>query len=70
MVREIFSRLPEGTKIDQSHIANAIMFTLKAILPAKDMDIIGPFVREHFRYSKISHMEYSQTEYFGCRPKF
>ena len=41
IIREIFSRLPDGAKVEQSHIANAIMSTMKAVLPAKDMDIIG-----------------------------
>ena len=56
IVREIFSRLPEGAKIDQSHIAHAIMATMKAILPARDMDIIGPFVREHFAESLVENV--------------
>jgi flagellar biosynthesis GTPase FlhF/predicted nucleic acid-binding Zn-ribbon protein len=48
IVREIFSRLPDGAKVDQIHIASAIYATMKAILPDTDMDIFGPYVREHF----------------------
>ncbi len=54
ITREIFSRLPNTDKTENSHVATAAMETMKAILPASDMDIIGPFIREHFQDSELS----------------
>lgn len=51
VTREIFSRLPNTDKTESSHVAIATMDTMRAMLPASDMDIIGPFIREHFQVS-------------------
>ena len=53
LVREIFSRLPLVEKVDLSHVAIAVMETMTWILPSTDIDIIGPFIREHFPESNI-----------------
>ena len=54
LTREIFSRLPNTDKTEPGHVAAATMDTMKAMLPSADMDIIGPFIREHFQESEIS----------------
>ena len=53
LVREIFSRLPMVEKVDLSHVAVAVMETMTWILPSTDIDIIGPFIREHFPESNV-----------------
>ena len=53
ITREIFSRLPNTDKTESAHVAMATMDTMRAMLPATDMDIIGPFIREHFQESEL-----------------
>ena len=53
LVREIFSRLPMVEKVELSHVAVAVMETMTWILPSTDIDIIGPFIREHFPESNV-----------------
>ena len=57
ITREIFSRLPNNDKTESSHVALATMDTMKAMLPSKDMDIIGPFIREHFQVNCTKEKE-------------
>lgn len=55
VAREIFSRLPNTDKTESAHVAMAAMDTMKTMLPSTDMDIIGPFIREHFQDTELNY---------------